>query len=67
MSNLIGKIVSHEGKIYQILKENKNLLFASSYGDDCGIEETILVSKSSGDIIAKKSVYSKNSKIVTKI
>lgn len=58
-SNLVGKTVQHEGKLYQILSEKGTLLLASSYGDDCGIEETILVSKNSGSVIAKKSIYSK--------
>jgi len=58
-SNLVGKTVQHEGKLYQILSEKGTLLLAYSYGNDCGIEETILVSKISGNVIAKKYIYSK--------
>ena len=63
MSNeLIGKIVRHEGKIYQILSLSSGLLIASSYGSDNGIEETIFVSKNKGNVIAKKSIYRKEEK-----
>jgi carbonic anhydrase len=60
MSNeLIGKIVQHKGKIYQI---SSGLLIASSYGADNGIEETIFVSRNKGNVVAKKSLYRKKQK-----
>jgi len=58
MSNeLIGQIVQHEGKIYQILRVNSNIVFAHSYGEDHNINETIIVGKDSGKVIAKKTSY----------
>jgi hypothetical protein len=63
MSNeLIGKIVQHKGKIYQILSLSSGLLIASSYGADNGIEETIFVSRNKGNVVAKKSLYRKKQK-----
>jgi hypothetical protein len=53
----IGQIISHEGKLYQILSLNKGLIFAHSYGDDCGIEETIMFSSLTGKPVATKSSY----------
>ena len=53
--SLIGKIVRHEGKIYQILSFNDNLVFAYSYGNDNSISETLIASKHSGKVIARKS------------
>ena len=61
-NELIGKIVQHEGKIYQILSLSSGLLIASSYGADNGIEETIFVSKSKGNVVAKKSFYRRKQK-----
>ena len=58
--SLVGQIVNHEGKAYQILTDKGTILLASSYGIDCGIEETIFVSRQSGSVIAKKSVYIKS-------
>jgi hypothetical protein len=55
MSNLIGKIVEHEGKIYQILSDRPSILLGYSYGDNCGITETVLIAKESLKIIAIKS------------
>ena len=56
-NDLIGQIVRHEGKIYQILKVNDNIVFAHSYGEDHDINETIIVSKESGKVLAKKCSY----------
>ena len=56
MSSLIGKIVEHDGKIYQILSDRANLLYAHSYGDNCGIKETVLISKENLKIVATSSV-----------
>ena len=38
----------------EILSENSTMLRACSYDETCGIETTILVSKSTGKVIAKK-------------
>ena len=60
--NLIGQIVRHEGKIYQILSVNTNIVFAHSYGEDNFVKETILVSKATGKVIASKSYFVKENK-----
>lgn len=60
--SLIGKIVEHEGLRYQILTETGNLLLASLYGEDCGIAETIFVSKKDAKIIARKTYVEKKDK-----
>ena len=52
--SLIGQVVRHEGKLFQILSENKTMLRACSYDKLCGIETTILVSKSTGKVVATK-------------
>ena len=52
--SLIGQIVHHDGKLFQILSENSTMLRACSYDETCGIETTILVSKSTEKVIAKK-------------
>lgn len=52
--SLIGQIVQHEGRLYQILSENKTILRACSYNENCDVETTIFVSKSSGKVIAVK-------------
>lgn len=57
--SLIGKIFEHEGARYQILSESENLLLASSYGEDCGITETIFVSKKDAKVIARKAYVDK--------
>jgi hypothetical protein len=61
-NTLIGKVVQHEGKIYQILSLSSGLLIAYSYGSDNGIEEIIFVSRNKGNVIAKKSSYKKTQK-----
>jgi len=53
--DIIGKVVRHEGNLYQILSVTDNIVFAHSYGKDHGINETVLISKSTMKIIAKKS------------
>lgn len=62
-SSLIGKVVTHNGKQYQILSVNASLLTAHSYGIDYGIEETIFASKSSGKIIATKTTTTRCRKL----
>ena len=51
---LVGQIVQHEGKIYQILSETDTLIRAHSYDEKCAIETTIFISKSSMKVFAKK-------------
>jgi len=53
--SLIGKIVRHEGRVYQILSFNNNLVFAHSYGSDNSISETLIASKQTGKVIARKA------------
>ena len=52
--SLIGQIVRHDGKFFQILSENSTMLRACSYNKTCGIETTIFVSKSTGKVVATK-------------
>mgnify|MGYP003652268502 FL=1 len=56
---LIGKIIEHEGKIYQVLSVKNALATAHSYGNDCGIAETILISIEKGRVVAQKAIHSK--------
>ena len=51
---LIGQVVRYEGELFQILSENNTMLRACSYGESCGIETTIFVSKATGKVVAKK-------------
>ena len=51
----IGQIYTHEGRRYQIMQVKPTLVVAHSYGDDCGIDKTIYVSKSTGKVIATKA------------
>ena len=51
---LIGKVVQHEGSLYQILSEGETILMAHSYDENCFIKETIMVSKSTGKVVARK-------------
>lgn len=53
--SLIGKVVEHEGRRYQIISEKKSILLAHSYGDNCGIEETVFISKDKLKIVATKT------------
>lgn len=55
-NNLIGKIVQHEGRIYQILAVNHTLVTAHSYAEDCDIKETIFICKRTGKVIARKNM-----------
>ena len=52
--SLIGQVVQHKGRLFQILSENTTMLKACSYDKLCGIETTIFVAKSTGNVIAKK-------------
>ena len=61
--SLIGQIVRHDGKIFQILSENKSIITAHSYDESCGIDTTIIVSKEKGNVIATKSKSRRNRKI----
>ena len=54
MTVKIGQIYTHEGRRYQIMQVNPTLIVAHSYGDDCGIDTVIYVSKTSGKVIATK-------------
>lgn len=54
-NSLIGQIVHHEGKIYQILSDGPTMLTAHSYGDNCDIDTTIFVSKKTGKVLAIKN------------
>jgi len=58
----IGQTVQHDGKLYQILKIGSSLITAHSYNETCGIESTIFVSKSSGNIIARKDERTRQQK-----
>ena len=61
----IGQIVRHDGKVYQILKIGYNLITAHSYDNDCNVESTIFVSKTTGNIIATKSEIKRKPKCNT--
>jgi hypothetical protein len=52
--SLVGQVVSHEGRLYQILSDRGNMIKACSYNEDYYIETTIFVSKSTGKVVAKK-------------
>jgi len=53
--SLIGKVVEHDGRRYQIISEKNTMLLAHSYGDNCGIEETVFISKEKLNIVATKT------------
>ncbi len=59
----IGKTVRHDGKLYQILKIGTSLITAYSYNESCGVESTVLISRSSGDIVAIKDEIKRNTKM----
>jgi len=59
----IGQTVRHDGKIYQILKIGDSLITAFSYNENCGVESTVFISRSSGNIIATKSEMKRTTKM----
>ena len=60
-----GQTVRHDGKLYQILKIGPSLITAHSYDETCGIESTILVSISSGNVVARKAERARQQKCNT--
>jgi len=58
----IGQTVRHDGKLYQILKIDNSLITAHSYDSTCGVESTIFLAKSSGNIIARKDERTRQQK-----
>lgn len=58
----IGQTVRHDGKLYQILKIGDSLITAHSYDETCGIESTVFISRSSGNIIATKNEIKRRGK-----
>jgi len=59
----IGQTVRHDGKIYQILKIGDSLITACAYNENCGVESTVFISRSSGNIIATKSEMKRTTKM----
>jgi len=55
MTVKIGQVYSHEGKRYQIMQINPTIVIAHSYGNDCGLDTVIYVSRSTGKVIATKA------------
>ena len=51
----IGQVYRHEGSLYQIMTIKDAMITAHSYGDDCGIDTVIYISRSTGKVIATKS------------
>jgi hypothetical protein len=55
----VGQVIEHENKRYQILSIKDNLVVAYSYDDNCAIDSTIYIEKTSGRIVATKSKHRK--------
>jgi len=51
----IGQVYRHEGSLYQIMTIKDAMITAHSYGDDCGVDTVIYISRSTGKVIATKS------------
>lgn len=59
----IGQTVRHDGKLYQILKIGGSLITAYSYNENCGIETTVFISRSTGNVIATKDEIKRSTKM----
>ncbi len=55
----LGQVIEHEKQRYQILSIKDNLVVAHSYDDNCAIDSTIYIEKTSGRVIATKSKHRK--------
>jgi len=51
----IGQVYRHDGSLYQIMTINTAMITAHSYGEDCGVDSVIYISRSSGKVIATKT------------
>jgi len=58
----IGQTVRHDGKLYQILKIGSSLITAYSYNDSCGVESTVFISRTTGNIVATKDEIKRSTK-----